>query len=132
MNPEIKTKWLTALRSGDYNQGQTLLRSTKDEYCCLGVLCDLAPPEVCRWEDPQESDLEFSGYTSTSPRPTPSGMTSLGSSRTTLFSSRVNPPDAVLEWAGEIGAKAVSDLVLMNDREGASFDEIADWIEENL
>lgn len=50
MNPEIKSQWLTALRSGDYVKGMSVLhRSTTDaegnvidRFCCLGVLCDLA------------------------------------------------------------------------------------------
>lgn len=42
MNPEIKAEWIAALRSGDYTQGAFVLRSAKDEYCCLGVLCELA------------------------------------------------------------------------------------------
>jgi hypothetical protein len=48
MNQEIKNEWVTALRSGDYKQGQSLLRRTEDDdvypdgYCCLGVLCELA------------------------------------------------------------------------------------------
>ena len=44
MNPEIKERWLDALRSGEYQQGQNRLRQTKGDtvtYCCLGVLCDL-------------------------------------------------------------------------------------------
>ena len=46
MNPEIKALWLTALRSGDYEQGKGALIEVTGEgqrkYCCLGVLCDLA------------------------------------------------------------------------------------------
>jgi hypothetical protein len=48
MNQEIKQEWVTALRSGDYKQGQTRLRRRADDdmypngYCCLGVLCELA------------------------------------------------------------------------------------------
>ena len=42
MNPEIKALWLTALRSGDYKQGQGVLRDGADNFCCLGVLTDLA------------------------------------------------------------------------------------------
>jgi len=41
MNPEVKELWLAALRSGEYKQGRQRLR-TDDEFCCLGVLCDLA------------------------------------------------------------------------------------------
>jgi hypothetical protein len=41
MNPEIRARWCAALRSGNYRQGQKMLRAG-DSYCCLGVLCDLA------------------------------------------------------------------------------------------
>ena len=42
MNPEIKAKWIEALRSGDYQQGGGRLRGGNDQFCCLGVLCDIA------------------------------------------------------------------------------------------
>lgn len=51
MNPEIKEKWLAALRSGEYKQTRGALfrpRRLDDVkpifpagYCCLGVLCDV-------------------------------------------------------------------------------------------
>lgn len=45
MNPEVKALWLEALRSGRYRQGRGRLRTTNPDgsnnYCCLGVLCDL-------------------------------------------------------------------------------------------
>lgn len=41
MNPEIKAQWVAALRSGEYKQGAGWL-NRGDEYCCLGVLCELA------------------------------------------------------------------------------------------
>lgn len=40
MNKEIKKKWIAALTSGEYRQGTLKLRNG-DNYCCLGVLCDL-------------------------------------------------------------------------------------------
>jgi hypothetical protein len=40
MNPEIKKRWIDALKSGDYNQGTESL-CCNDSFCCLGVLCDL-------------------------------------------------------------------------------------------
>ena len=47
MVPEIKAEWIRRLRSGQYNQGKGALRrkrrtQEKDEYCCLGVLCEIA------------------------------------------------------------------------------------------
>jgi hypothetical protein len=45
---DIKAKWLEALRSGRYKQGRTYLRNADNEFCCLGVLCDIIDPT--RWE----------------------------------------------------------------------------------
>jgi len=47
MNSEIKTRWVTALRSGDFQQGGASLAIQVDQdvpmtHCCLGVLCELA------------------------------------------------------------------------------------------
>lgn len=44
MNPEIKARWVTALRSGEYQQTKNNLRDAKG-FCCLGVLCDLYAKE---------------------------------------------------------------------------------------
>jgi hypothetical protein len=41
MNLENVKKWTDALRSGKYDQGQKMLRSADDEFCCLGVGCDV-------------------------------------------------------------------------------------------
>lgn len=46
-NPEVKADWVAALRSGEYAQGVGNLQFTMgadipDEFCCWGVLCDLA------------------------------------------------------------------------------------------
>lgn len=44
MNAEVKKQWVEALRSGKYQQGTAALRTHnfgQDQYCCLGVLCDL-------------------------------------------------------------------------------------------
>lgn len=49
MNPEIKEKWIAALRSGDYKQGKSYLAKKGVDgvirYCCLGVLCEIAVKE---------------------------------------------------------------------------------------
>jgi hypothetical protein len=45
MNPDIKKRWLDALRSGKFKQGREALRSNHGgdtRHCCLGVLCELA------------------------------------------------------------------------------------------
>lgn len=45
MDPALKTKWVEALRSGRYAQGRQRLRNG-DNYCCLGVLCEVAGLEI--------------------------------------------------------------------------------------
>lgn len=41
MDPIVKEKWLVALRSGKYKQGQSRLCNEQNEYCCLGVLAEV-------------------------------------------------------------------------------------------
>jgi hypothetical protein len=44
--PLVVKKWIAALRSGKYKQGQFRLHTIDDngtsKFCCLGVACDLA------------------------------------------------------------------------------------------
>lgn len=45
MDQVVKREWIDALRSGAYRQGRRALHTVidqQDEFCCLGVLCDLA------------------------------------------------------------------------------------------
>ena len=44
MNKDRVCQWTTALRSGDYQQGEEYLRSS-DCFCCLGVLADIVNDE---------------------------------------------------------------------------------------
>ena len=42
LSPTVKRKWLAALRSGKYKQGDSLMYNKNDNsYCCLGVLCEI-------------------------------------------------------------------------------------------
>ena len=64
MNPEVKQKWIDALRSGKYEQGSEKLRSVEG-YCCLGVLCDLyAKEKENQWEfcGNEETNLQRHDY----------------------------------------------------------------------
>lgn len=124
MNEKIKTRWVAALRSGDYPQGTGLLRrvdATGTAYhCCLGVLCELAVEAGVV----ERSESSFDG------------------SRVTSYAggSFKFPPREVVEWAGVLGdnpvvADADGDartLVNLNDAEEAPFATIADWIERSL
>lgn len=62
MNTELIEKWVEALRSGDYKQGRQALRNKYNEYCCLGVLCDISKKHLeIDWE-PEDIDDDFEIY----------------------------------------------------------------------
>lgn len=101
INKEFKDKWLTALRSGEYEQGREQLYTASDNtYCCLGVACHLINPEIIR---------DFGGYGFPSAIPE---------------SRHSELPDILLEdyFTEEVAA--------INDS-GVTFEHIADWIERN-
>lgn len=53
MKKELKDKWIAALRSGEYRQGKSKLKTDSGGYCCLGVLADICKLDL---------DHELSGY----------------------------------------------------------------------
>lgn len=42
MKKSFADKFLTALQSGEYEQGESTLKSEDNKFCCLGVACDVA------------------------------------------------------------------------------------------
>lgn len=153
MNPEIKAKWLDALRSGDYTQGQRYLavknkQTGEFDFCCLGVLCDLAvaegaidPPTVIDYWSGLEGGENLVHAYKVDESSNPSGSPT---------ESRVLPPK-VQAWAGldsdspgytkdfatcgdpdcDCGGPSAVALAGENDN-GVPFSEIADLIEEHL
>jgi hypothetical protein len=131
MNPEIRARWTAALRSGDYPQGLEALRQVRDggeyEYCCLGVLCELARAEgveIALEYDEDEGVWSYDGE------------------------SAYLPP-AVAEWAGlpvseqidtdtgrrwclpsvNVPGGGKDTLVVLNDHDRWNFAQIADAID---
>lgn len=109
MDPKVKADWLAALRSGEFEQGKGHLNKN-GLYCCLGVLCEVAirsGQEVQRIKSNVDGTTYYDGVSSF-------------------------PADSIYRWAGMYNSyKYELKLASMND-EGKSFQEIADWIEENL
>jgi len=112
MNPQIKQKWVSALRSGDYQQGQNYLR-TDNGFCCLGVLCDLYIKENnVEWNLANNGqNYEFQNKES-------------------------HLPSSVVGWAGVEDSNpyvngGIGTLSGLNDK-GFTFNEIAGLIEEHL
>jgi hypothetical protein len=58
MNPEVKAKWVAALRSGKYRQGKHVLNRNNDEFCCLGVLCEIL--ELPKQKNDIRDTIEYS------------------------------------------------------------------------
>jgi hypothetical protein len=113
MNRKMKARWIAALRSGDYKQAPSALR-THDGYCCLGVFCDLHDPS--KWD-----------------RTVP--IQPLGTYCYYEYDidgevTRGYPPPS-LRRKYRLTVKAQAALADMNDM-GCSFDEIADYIENEL
>lgn len=116
MNKEIKSLWLEALRSGEYEQTERVLRSRVDynkyAYCCLGVLCDV---------------LSEKGFVEGS---WGKGVDDNTFITLNLSCSTDDLSNEILSWLG-MSVEQHDHLATSND-DGESFIKIADWIEENL
>jgi hypothetical protein len=104
MNPEVKARWVAALRSGKYAQGVSYLRSQHGpRFCCLGVLCDLYDPS--KWDG-----VRYDRY------------------------ALVRPPISVMSWSGLTMRAGVhlSEMNDGTGTPRQDFSEIADYIEREL
>lgn len=145
MNPEVKTRWVDRLRSGEYKQGRDVLhRASRNTYCCLGVLCDIALEEgVIDWWDDAGSTYygDFEAFQQDQDAKSEVDMLVAGAD---LYSD-TDLPQAVLNWAGleetptiefssgkGRGVVQRASLAQVNDDFQKSFKEIADLIEYQL
>lgn len=104
----LAKKWLKALRSGRYTQGFGCLRKKEDgldEFCCLGVLCDISG--IGAWKNEEVRGAVY--------------YEALGDARRNVL------PDSVQAAVG-ISQNFMSELVALNDS-GATFNTIAEQIE---
>lgn len=146
MNPDVKEKWIAALRSGDYLQSTGRLkrdeegRGKKVSYCCLGVLCELHGKSHNPPIDFIKREHGIWVYPETSKNPESKTAGSL-------------LPDGVVKWAGlqykkELYEATISKvdgtsydvqtvnppglLTFLNDSSLFNFDEIANFIERYM
>ena len=123
----IENKWIPALRSGDYKQGQHALRYDDDTFCCLGVACDLIDPNA--WDAGTRlkfnSPMSFKAWEDKHPVHDQFCRSSCYSLPT---STRLG---AVLDTV-EVTGIQVMDLVAEKNDDGASFADIADFIESEV
>jgi len=115
MNKKIAKLWTTALRSKKYKQGQLRLNTPYNgSYCCLGVLCEVMISEGNHLVKRSEDDS------------------------TTFDEEEFGLPHSVAEWSGmhsPVGTFTdingyITSLVIKNDQDLLTFDEIADLIDE--
>lgn len=125
MYETVANKWLAALRSGEYKQGRGTLhvcKDNQDEYCCLGVLCDLYAKATGSKPEKFDADEEHSHNNI-------SAYYSYHSESFTL-------PPPVMEWAGMRTNTGVvkydKHLAALNDEYRLSFLELANIIEDNI
>lgn len=120
-------EWVKALRSDEYKQGWGLLRSG-DEYCCLGVACDVAGvANAC------EGTL-YSYVFSNSGVP---GIYRISEATERRLNEAACSNDYLTskyfpETTEDMGRGFVTDLMSANDDLELSFSEIADVIEAVL
>lgn len=117
MNKTIKKKWVKALRSEKYKQGKEQLRSLDNEFCCLGVLCDITIPNL--WKK-TKNDYVVRAKETLDPK-----------FETTPEKYCYGMLPAKLATKTGLNLDKQLALASMND-EGDDFVKIADWIEENL
>ena len=116
MDPELKAKWLEALRSKRYNQGAGALRNREDGFCCLGVLADIRDSSL--WSDHADNQGDAEGP----------ALYTYNNRCVEMLNFDLQRELHIYDVAGKLAA--------MNDGTDGyhkhSFAEIADWIEANL
>lgn len=121
MNPQIKERWLKALRSGEYKQGKGQLKCG-DEFCCLGVLSDIyAKEHGIEWIDthPLRSDKFLSENAAVLP------------DQVSNWADCEVSPSVVIE-GGRVSLSALNDGVLKGLYGEHNFSSISDFIESQL
>jgi len=139
MDKQRKAEWTAALRSGNYEQGAGALRPVDDNYCCLGVLCDLyakATGEAWGKDDGDESLGQMHNQDSSLPAEVAKWadlqrgeMLSTGTKDGESIACDVRAKHTTLDEDGD--KVNCTTLAEMNDR-GVNFADIADVIEAQL
>ncbi len=127
MKKKIADKWIAALNSGDYKQGKWRLKTDDANFCCLGVLCDLAVKEGIAKEVVTfyNGNKKISGY-----------FSKKQAEGKTAFPMFHEIEDGIVKWSGMKSSRGEikgtdKSLTNFNDSEGKTFTEIAEIIKEN-
>lgn len=130
MKAEQKLQWIAALLSGDYRQGKGRLRTPHDTYCCLGVECDVAAQQgMGEWTNTAGVDEQPRWqFVVTNTEPMPMIAPTWHVMSWSSIPLDLLPKIGILDGVG----KAQAILQDLNDKGGKSFEQIAEWIEENV
>ncbi len=107
-NTVMRERWIRALRSGEYTQGEGSLKAynfggSEYEFCCLGVLCDLV--DSTKWDrEATTGNIVFEGKAD-------------------------YPPTSILEMVG-LTLEDAQLLATFNDSDGYDFEDIARYLED--
>lgn len=104
MFKKYREPWLAALRSGNFKQGRNCLRQN-GRHCCLGVLCETIKNDKFTWD------------------------------RDSFGNDQVSDDcELIEEIADLVGLQPEEEefLIMLNDDNEYSFEQIADYIEKNL
>jgi len=103
MTSYLKKKWIRALRSGDFEQTTGVLAYC-GKYCCLGVLCEISG------KLPFRNEHVFPDTKS-------------------VANNKIPKKGLVLVM---LDPKDQQTLIRLNDDKQYTFNQIADWIKENI
>lgn len=103
MNKQNITKWVKALRSGEYKQTRGMLQNNKG-FCCLGVACKIFISE--KNQTLNDNDLLYGGLV-----------------------DQLNATQWLKNINGNFNNKTQKTFIKLNDIDKLTFDEIADLLE---
>lgn len=120
MDKDVKSLWIRALESGEYDKADYYLR-VGDSFCALGVLCDL-----------YNKQTGISWYYFGGPKIKRKKHARVYEDRVYSFlgSIKILHP-LVREWA-DISLTEIADIAKRNDELGRTFRQIASYIQRSL
>lgn len=120
MKEKVMKLWVDALRSGKYKQGRLVLKSENNEYCCLGVLCDVyAKTQKKKGFQLGDGNISF--------------IKDIHSDEkcTAGLPNQVRKWSGIKDTLGRFQNIQQQSLYMLNDSEQYTFEQIADVIEQN-
>lgn len=136
MDPKIRARWVRALRSGKYKQGEGSLCRVDSfgnkNFCCLGVLCDIyAKDHKKKWKG--EDELALEGLKETSLLPEKVAKWAGLTRPDPIVEITVKNADILRDSVDALGNPiTAARLAELNDDHGLDFHQIADLISASL